>query len=312
MVFRALANMVLSLKGIEGIDEAQSYLNDAERFDQSGSNLTVRVRIKLLQESFAAGLAELGQPTTIDEFNLRIGILIETDQSEETLRTLASPPSGVLLDAESQRLRAIALLLTGDLEEALSAISEPLQQLPRRQNVRLAGAVINYYSSLSPLALQRQAIAYPHPINPAMVKRDDESQRRLKNAARIFAEVAAQMEPASGSQKEVETWQIACLANISDSTNEVAHFCRSALLTDPSNFRVLAWVLYRGYEIDLSPSENALKKLLQEPIGEESSRIHYVLALLGVHLKNEAIDSVLKVLDEEKALFENSDHSDLW
>jgi hypothetical protein len=145
-----------------------------------------------------------------------------------------------------------------------------------------------------------------------LVKRDDASQARLRGAARQFSEVAAQMEPASDSRKEVETWQIACLANISDGMNEVVDLCRSALLTDPSNFRVLAWVLYRGYEIDLALSENALKKLLQEPIDDQSFRIHYVLALLGIYLKNEAIDSVLKLLDEERALFESSGNSDLW
>lgn len=312
MVLRALANMVLSLRGEAGIDEAKSYLDDAQRFDPSGSNLTVRVRIKLLQETFAAGLLELGEPTTLDAFNLRVGILIETGQIDEALRVLAAPPVGVSLDAESQRLRAMALLLSCDLVGARTAISEALSQMPRRQNVRLGAAIIDYYSSLSLLALQRGAIAHPHPINPAMVKRDNESQRRLKDAAHVFAEVAAQMEAGSHSRNEVETWQIACLANTSDGMNEVVDLCLSCLLRDPANFRVLAWVLYRGYDIDLAPSESALKQLLQEHVDEELSRIHYVLALLGIYLKNAAIDSVLKLLDEEKVLFEGQGNSDLW
>lgn len=312
IVLRALANMVLSLKGKEGIDEAQSYLDDARTFDPNGSDLTVRARIKMLQESFAAALAELGEPATLDAFNLRVGILIETGKIDEALEDLDSPSSGISFDAESQRLRALALLIAGDLDAARNAISVSLSQTPNRQNVRLAAAVIEYYSSLSPLALQPDAMAYPHPLNPAMVKRDDESQTRLKNAARVFAEVSAQLEPGSSSQKEIETWQIACLANLSDSVNEVVELCRSALFVDPSNFRVLAWVLYRGYEIDLLPSENALKKLLEGPVDEASSKIHYLLALLGIYLKSEAIDSVLKLLDQEKLLFEDSDNSDLW
>ncbi|HUS13352.1 MAG TPA: hypothetical protein VMZ30_22970, partial [Pyrinomonadaceae bacterium] len=311
MILRALANMVLSLKGKDGIDEAQAYINDASHFDPAATDQTALARIKLLRDGFAAGLAELGNAPTLDAFNLRVGILIETDQPDEALKVLASPPTGIALDAESQRLRAIALLLSCDLEGARGAISEPLKRMPRRQNVRLAAAVIDYHSSLSPLALQRQAVAYPHPVNPAMVKRDDESQGRLRSAAQQFAEVAAQMELGSNSQKEVETWQIACLANISDGMREAVDLCKSALLRDPMNFRVLAWVLYRGYEIDLAQSEDALKKLLGGPVNEEY-RIHYVLALLGIYLKKEANESVLELLDAERALFESSGHADLW
>jgi uncharacterized membrane protein YheB (UPF0754 family) len=104
MILRALANMVLSLKGKDGIDEAQAYIDDSSRFDPAATDQTVRVRIKLLRDGFAAGLAESGNAVTLDAFNLRVGILIETDQTDEALKELASPPAGIALDAESERL----------------------------------------------------------------------------------------------------------------------------------------------------------------------------------------------------------------
>jgi hypothetical protein len=311
MVLRALANMTLSLRGKDGVDEARSFIDDAQRLVPTDTDRSVRVRIKFLQEGAASALDELQDPLTLDEFNLRVGILLETDRIDEALNALASPPAGVEIDSETHRLRAWAFIFSGDLAAAQSAITASLNQTPDRQNVRLAAAIIDYYSSLSPLALQREAIAHPHPLNPTLVKRDEESQQRLKNAATVFADVAGQMESESNSQKEIETWEIACWSNVSDRINEAVDRCRSSLSKDPANFRVLAWVLNRGYEIDLAPSEDALKKLLADAVDEEY-RIHYVLALLGIYLRNEAIDSVLNLLDAENKLFESSGNSDLW
>jgi hypothetical protein len=311
MVLRALANMTLSLKGKDGVDEARSFIDDAQRLDPSNTDRSVRVRIKFLQEGPVIALLELPDPLTLDEFNLCVGLLLETDRVDEALSALASPPAGVEIDSETHRLRAWAFLFSGDLAAAQNAITESLNKTPDRQNVRLAAAIIDYYSSLSPLALQRAAIAHPHPLNPTLVKRDEESQRRLKSAARVFADVAGQMESESNSQKEIEAWEIACLSNVSDKINDAVDRCRSSLSKDPTNFRVLAWILKRGYEINLGPSEDALKNLLENAADEEY-RIHYVEALVGIYLRNEAIDSVLNLLDTEKTLFESSGNSDLW
>jgi predicted nucleic acid-binding protein len=311
MILRALANMILSLRGSEGIVEAQSYLEQARSFELS-DDATVRARIIALQHGPAAALAELSEPQTLDALNIRVGLLIDSGHIEEALREIALPRSEITLDAESYRLKAMALLLSCDIDGAKDAVTEALNRMPKRQHIRLAAAVIDYYLGLSRVALQRDAIPHPHPVNPAVVKRDDESQRRLKDAAKVFAEVAADMDAGGQAQKEVETWQIACLSNTSDGLNETVRLCGSALARDPANFRVLAWVLFRGYEIDLGPSEDALKKLLDGGDDKEGLLIHYVLALLGIYLKRDDTESVLALLDDQKALFETSQNLDLW
>lgn len=312
LVLRSLANMVLSLRGKDGIAEAEAHLEKATSLDPACDVHTVRVRIKSLRDGYSAALLELQGLATLDAFNMRVGLLIETDEVNDALKALESPPPHVLLDAESFRLKALALLIACDLEGAGSAIEKALRLAPKRQNVRIAAALVDYYSSVSSLALQKEAITYPYPLNPALVKRDDQSQKRLKRAARTFGEIAAQFEPASNAAQEIEAWQIACVANTSDGEDEVTNLCRSALTKCPTNFRVLAWVLYRRYEIDLDSSETALRQRLDAYADDDSHRIHYVLALLGIHLKRQPADLILKHLESERHVFENTGRLDLW
>jgi len=312
MVMRALANMVLSLKGKDGIDEAEVYANDASRIDATCDVRTVHVRIKALRQGFAPALADLDNSTSLDDFNLRLGLLIETGQVKEALSLLETPPSQISPDAESYRLKALASLLTQDVVAAAIAKDEALKRMPKRQNIRIAAAVIDYYSSVSELALQADAILYPHPLNPALVKRDDESQNRLRLSATSFAKIAQEFEASSNAQKEIEAWQIACVANISDATDEVLELCRTALAKDPTHFRVIAWVLQRGYEIDLDPSEQALNALLLENAVEEADRLSYLLALLGIYARKHAIAAILDLLDRERSAFEKMGRLDLW
>ncbi len=314
LILRALANMVLSLRSKDGIVEAQSYLEQARSFDPL-ADVTLQARIIALQDGPIAALTELSklsESQSLDALNLRVGLLIESGQLEEALKELTLERSEITLDAESYRLKAMALLLSCDINGARDAVNEALNRTPKREHIRLAAAVIDYYSSLSPLAFQRDAIPHPHPISPAAVKRDDESQRRLKDAANVFADVAAQMDAGGDAHKEVETWQVACLSNTSDGQNEAVRLCESSLARDPTNFRVLAWVLFRGYEVDLGSSKDALKQLLERGEDRDSLRIHYVLALLGIYLRDGDIDSVVSVLDTEKQLFENTQNVDLW
>ncbi len=312
MVLRALANMVLSLRGKAGIGEAEESINEAFQLDSECDVHTVKVRIKLLREGLPTGLNDLANPTSLDDFNLRVGVLIETGEIEEALRSLKSPPQQISIDAESYRLQALACLISRDLEGARNAKDEALKRMPKRQNIRIAAALVDYYLSVSPLALQADAILYPYPLNPALVKLDDESQQRLRRSATSFAEIAQEFEESSNAQRETDTWQIACVASISDAAAEAIELCRAALAKDPTHFRILAWVLQRRYAIDLTPSEQALNKLLATNAINHEDRLHYALSLLGIYLNKRATDAILKLIERERGLFETVGRLDLW
>jgi tetratricopeptide (TPR) repeat protein len=312
MVMRALANMVLSLKGKEGIHEAEAYIKEASQFDSNCDVHTVHVRIKALRHGLSAALADLANPTSLDAFNLRVGMLIEAGELDQALALLESPSSQISLDAESYRLKALASLLSHNLVDARAAKDDALKLKPNRQDIRIAAALVDYYLSLSPLALHTDALLHPHPLNPALVKRDDESQERLRLSATTFAKIAQEFAPKSNAQKEIETWQVACVANISDATAEALELCRSILARDPTHFRVLAWVLQRRYEIELGPSEEALNALLTENAVDDVDRLHYVLALLGIYINKPATPTVLELLERERKMFDRMGRLDQW
>ncbi len=312
LVLRVLAHMTLGLKNRNGVAEARAYVDEAEQVDPAGDALMINARLKVFEEGYDAALVEIGTPTTLDAFNLRVGILIEKNEIEEALRALRLPPDGVVLDAESHRLYALTLLAARDLDGAQKEIDKARAERPKRQIVRLGAAVIDYYSSLSPMALQSQLFPYPHPVHPSMVKRDADSQSRLARAAEEFGRVAAQMERGSNSQKELKVWQIACTANIPEREPEASELCKVALSEDPCDFRVLSWVHYRNYDVDLSNSRTALEQALHEGEDGEKFRIHEILALVGIYLKGKTPDKVLSLLERHRRAFDASGHSDLW
>jgi tetratricopeptide (TPR) repeat protein len=150
---RALATMTLSIKGRSGIAEAEEIAEEARKTDPSKDDVTLRARIKVYAEGHAAALAELTDSITLDGFNLRLALLLDTGKIEEALDALRNPPEGITFDAEAHRLFALALLASGDIQRAREQISEALAERPRRQYIRFNAAVIDYFSTLSPLAL---------------------------------------------------------------------------------------------------------------------------------------------------------------
>lgn len=313
LILRVLAHMTLSLKNRSGLAEARDYVDKAEQIDPDGDSLMINARLKFFEEGYDAALTEIGTPTTLDAFNLRVGLLIEKDEIEEALKELRRPPEGITLDAESYRLYALALLSARDPDGARREISKALVERPKRQIVRLGAAVIDYYSSLSPMALQPQLFPYPRPVHPSMVKRDADSQARLTRAAEEFERVANQMEHGSNSQKELKVWQIACTANIPGREPEAVELCKAVLSEDPSDSRVLSWVLYRNYDIDLAGSQAALEQALGEGEGSEDPfRLQEILTLIGIYLKGKMPDKVLSLLERHRQTFDASGHLDLW
>ena len=62
-------------------------------------------------EGHAAALDELADPVTLDGFNLRLALLLDTGKIEEALNALSNPPEGSTFDAEARRLFAAQILL---------------------------------------------------------------------------------------------------------------------------------------------------------------------------------------------------------
>lgn len=311
-VLRALAAMTLSLKKADGVAEATGMAEEARRAEPSEDDAALRTRIKVLAEGRAAALEELHSPTTLDGFNLRVGLLIETGRIEEALEALRRPPGGIAFDAETQRLYALTLLASKDIQGARERIGRALAERPRRLYVRFNAAMIDYFSSLSPLVLPSHIIPYPSPVPLSMVKGDEESRGHILRAAEEYKRLAEQSAPGSDDMKNAEAWRVACLASLPDLRPEATELCRRRLADDPSDVRIIHWVLFHGYEIELSASADALRQSL-EAIGRSGAAdLEKLIALVGIHLNRGTYHEALDLLENKRETFASAGELKLW
>jgi len=309
-VLRALATMTLSLKGPGGVKEANDFAERARSIKQSPDDFILEVRIAIAAEGPAAGLKKVGNPISLDAYNLHLALLLETGDAERAMESFHNPPTGVEYDAETHRLFALALLAQRDVSGAREHIDQALLERPRRLYNRYQAAMIDYFSALSKLALPLHLVPFPRPVNLSMVRADELSQQRLVRAAEEFERIAIVGTRSDQERRRLETWQLACIANLPDRQQDAVELCQKLLTKDPGNSHILSWVLFRRYDLNLTASRNALEDSLKRPVND-GQRLEEVLALIGLYLKQDAPQEALTLLDRERAVFAAVD-LDLW
>ena len=259
-ILRILATYILNLDG----DACMAHeLADVARSLDPGSDDTVfRTLLKYRTEGAESALREIGALTTLDTINLEVALLLlGLGKTDEALAKLASLPQGLAPNAETSRLHALALLAKGDLADAQTHIQLALDDCPRWEDVRIAGAIINYFSALAPTVIPNHIVPWPTPVDWSFVKRDNQSLERLRKAKSEFEALTTHTDDEE-DRKLFEVWCLACLANDPDQQTEAQEFCRYLLEKDPINHRVVAWALTRNYAVDLQVSEQALEAVV--------------------------------------------------
>lgn len=311
-VLRALASMTLSLKKADGVAEAAGMADEARMAEPSEDDATLRARIRIYEEGREAALEELSSPTTLDGFNLRIGLLIETGRVEDALEALRHPPGGMSFDAETHRLHALALLASKDIQGASEHIARALAERPRRLYVRFNAAMIDYFSSLSPLVLPPHLVPYPKPVPLTMVKGDSQSRERILRSADAYRQIAEQSAPGSGELKDAEAWRVACLASLPDLRPAAEQLCKRRLADDPGDVRIIPWVLFHRYDVDLTASASALGQSLEAPSDRGTAALEKMVALIGIHLREGTHQEALELIEKKREVFASEGELDLW
>jgi nucleoside phosphorylase/tetratricopeptide (TPR) repeat protein len=312
-ILRALAVMTLSLKGTNGITEAEAIAQEASQIEPNEDDVTLRTRIKVVAEGYATALDDLTNPSTLDAYNLRLGLLLETGKIQEALNELHNPPRGINFDAETYRLFALALLASKDIQGAQKQIGKALAERSRRLYIRYTAAVIDYFSALSPLALPPHLVSFPRPVQLSMVKMDAESRERLLRAANEFKEIGDLTDRKSEERMNIGAWRSACIANLPDRQADAVELCKERLTEDPGDARILSWALFRHYEIDLSSSLQVLEQRLEESDGSQTgAKLEELLALIGIHLRQGTYKEALAFIEKKRNIFNSADELDLW
>jgi tetratricopeptide (TPR) repeat protein len=259
-ILRMLATYALNLD--RDISMACELANSARSLDPSSDDTVFRILLKYHTEGAESALREIGHPNALDTINLEVSLLLlGMGKPDEALVALARLPQGIEPNAETRRLHALALLTKGDLAEAHTHIQLALEECPKWVEVRIASAIVNYFSVLSPTVIPNYIVPWPYPVDWPFVRRDNQSLERLRRAKSEFE--ALTMYTDNGEDRKLfEVWCLACLANDPDRQTEAQEFCRCLLAQDPGNHRVVVWAVARNYDVDLRESEQALEEIV--------------------------------------------------
>lgn len=149
-----------------------------------------------------------------------------------------------------------------------------LAREPDSWATRIAIGVVLYTASLSPVAARGCIAGWPEPCDWNVVRRDDASVMRLREAAGIFASLSADRQERI-DREALHSWRLACLANDAERQAEAEIYCREILRESPTNAAAIAWALARAFPtegthrvLDPAAASRALENLLASGRGD--------------------------------------------
>lgn len=306
-ILRSLSGYVLSVE--QDVERAKTLAEEARRIDLIGDDLVLQVLIRYYTQgaTVALSLMDNSSRSSIDVFNLELGLLLELGRTDEVITKLQNLPPSLEPDAETNRIHALTLLEQGDVTGAQVKIQQAKYAKPTWEKIRASEATINYFSALSS-AVPRQLMNFPLPVEWSFIKRDDESLQRLRSAVKEFELLASQTERGEQQRKNWQIWHLACLANDPERQVEAEKLCSILLSEDLTNPQAIIWRTVRNYDIDLSPSRQALEALMQEG----TTDLERIIALLGIYLHLETPKLALDLLTRTRETFEQTKHPETW
>lgn len=287
---------------------ARQLADQAHNFAPTSNEIRVRAFITYLEGDSAAAIRLLEGKDDVDSLNLTAALLLETNRINECRAILEQASISNQSNPETLRIRALFHLATKDINQAQLEIQKAVEFGPRWRSVRFAAAVINYYSSLSPLALPDRLVPWPEPVDWILVKRNDQSLSRLRESAEIFQELAQTTQIAREEKHRFEVWRLACLATVPDRYEEANEYAQVLLQDAPTNFRVIAWIVARNFQVNLEPSRLALEQL----VTDEAAHVFHIVALTSCYLVFQNAPEAVKLLDDTKPIFQEHQAEALW
>ena len=183
----------------------------------------------------------LANPTTLEEWNHRMGFLVQAKEADLVLTEWEHPPEGVGPDVESHRLRTFALLLKKRVADARAAFAKIGAQHQETFAIRLAGAVLDFYEAVSTAAPDRAFHLVPLPMPSGFIKRDEASMAALERAEAAFEKLAADVPEKNEFYYELQGWRLAAAAMNGRRRSEAEELCRALLEERPTDVQFLGW-----------------------------------------------------------------------
>jgi len=236
---------------------ARQLVSEGARLNSGESFQVIEAAIAQRESGIEAALKVLDRPGDLNAWNIRLALLVEGGKWTEVIAAVERadfPPNG-----GSYRLASIAALLLRDFAKAQEFSDLAVAMSPTWFQVRFQAARMRYLGTLLPHFPMLTHMSWPIPPDLEYVRRGAESVAHLRAAATEFAALA---EFDSTERRALETWRLACLANLPDGREEAARLAAELLAHTPDHLPVAVWCLQRNFPVErdallraLSPSE---------------------------------------------------------
>lgn len=300
----------LELDRTQDLVKAKQLADQASELAPEDDDTRLRALIAYYEEGPGKALELLEFKDDIDSLNLRAAFLLELGNPDECLLVLSETllDRGLEPNAETHRLRALAHILLKKINQAQVESQKAIALEPNWGSIRYTKAIIDYFSSLSPVAIQSGHIFWPVPIPEELVKTDDESLSRLRKSAMIFHEFADSPDILDRERLTFEIWYMACLLNDPNTKEEAIKICEAILRENPTDMRAIAWAASRRLDIDLEPSKKELKQLLKDDLAD----IPQILSLVNIYLSDRKTKGAKYILDQTYKIFKEVGAEAVW
>jgi len=287
----------LTLNVLDDIESARRLLSAAKSACSSANTRPLEAMLLRHSAGAQAALDLLTPASTVEEWNIRLELLLELGRPDDVLVESNAPPAGAAPTTETAQARALALLLNREVEAARSEIQVALAKKPGRFGLRHAAAMVDYAGTIAPSFAAWGHLTWPVPPDWILVKRDPASAAARRSAAATFRELGG-LVPIR-ERESLQIWELACLANEPERQAEAQLLVRTLLHESPASVPGITWASERGYEFDRAASIKALRDQVKLPTAtrEEIETLVALLANSGELAAGEA------VLDEAQPRF---------
>lgn len=292
-------------------DSPTSLLGLADQADALAapkSGPVLRALIGWQEKGAEAALALLDGHTQGPAQQLRALLLAQLNRFEEAEKELTAMGAEADGQAETWRVRALARLDKGDLEGALDHADHALRSSPRSRVMRELRASLLFYGALAPMAVPARLDYLPSPVDWLLVRRDDRSVQRLREAEQTFAALLSECELSDRDRTAIRLWRLACLCCMADWRDAAEDEAGALLHEDRTNPLAIGWAMARNLTFNRERSRTALENLRD---GNRATYPH-ILALVALYHSAGQLDKARRTLKAARPLFIKDDHDELW
>lgn len=281
-VLRLLASLYVDLD----LEEARKLAAEAKRLvPEPTLNRRLEVVLQLRAGELATAQALLAKATDPSERQLKAEVLLAQGQLNEAEECL----TGLAATSETHRLMALIHLHRRRMSQAKIEIASAEGLAPESHSVKLAKAILLFYSALSPVVVPTRPLSRPQPVPFEFRLGTSEARQNLEEAARLLASLTPW---GKNEAADFRCWRVAC-ALLADDEEQARSILDDGLKLDPADESLIQWALASSLDYDLGPALDALDVRVRTQQPPEPATVFALVALLQARSRWERVEEVL-------------------